>query len=286
MRRVTSFLIGKVSHCKTRQKSLEAQILGKIFSNTAIERENQETVAKEQFLSYLSKQPVNEMLMLYSLMIDKENIFLAISQDGLVVCNCCEIALLEYSAYNISHIIPQLSMAPANLSKFLRLQKSPLNSKPSIRPKSPQRLLEVSQRHLVFMYGALNEIELLESINDNITFHRIPEELHVAYLRNHLTGSAPDWYDVIGADFRAVIRTLHYPPIEILHLKPTSSSKLHLTSRSHTPPLLRKITHPPLHSQTQKTPPYYFVIDSSFLPTSHPHPTNLRLPNAAVKSCF
>ncbi|GFS78206.1 hypothetical protein NPIL_338971 [Nephila pilipes] len=84
----------------------------------------------------------------------------------------------------------------------------------------------------------------------------------------------------------AANRIIHYPPIEILHLKLTSSSKLRLTPRFLTPPLLRKTTHPPLHAQTQNNPPYCFLIDSSLFRTSPPHPTSLRYPNAAVKSYF
>ncbi|GFS84428.1 hypothetical protein NPIL_207651 [Nephila pilipes] len=56
---------------------------------------NQEAVANEQFLNYLSKQPVSGMLMLYGLMINKENIFLETPQDGLIVCNCSEMARVE-----------------------------------------------------------------------------------------------------------------------------------------------------------------------------------------------
>ncbi|GFS75426.1 hypothetical protein NPIL_177191 [Nephila pilipes] len=78
-------------------------------------------------------------------------------------------------------------------------------------------------------------------------------------------------------------RTIHYLSIEILHLKLTSSTKLRLTSRSHTPPLLFKTTHPPLNAQTQNNPPYCFVIDSSLLPTSPPYSTN---PNAAENHVF
>ncbi|GFS49874.1 uncharacterized protein NPIL_448221 [Nephila pilipes] len=83
-------------------------------------------------------------------------------------------------------------------------------------------------------------------------------------------------------DAKAANRTIHYLSIEIFHLKLASSSKLRLTSRTHTPPLLRKTTHPPLQAQTQNNPPYYFIIDSSFFPTSFPHPTSVRPPKSHV----
>ncbi|GFU17143.1 hypothetical protein NPIL_419641 [Nephila pilipes] len=93
--RVTS-LFGKVLRYKTGQKGLVVQILGRNFSNATIEwGENQEAVTKSQFLCYLSEQHVNGMLLPCGLRIDAENIFLGASSDGLVVCHCCEIAVLE-----------------------------------------------------------------------------------------------------------------------------------------------------------------------------------------------
>ncbi|GFT78900.1 hypothetical protein TNCV_3093141 [Trichonephila clavipes] len=54
-----------------------------------------EAVAKQQFLTYLSDQHVNGMLLSCGLLVDKENIFLRATPDGLVMCDCCETALLE-----------------------------------------------------------------------------------------------------------------------------------------------------------------------------------------------
>ncbi|GFW41794.1 uncharacterized protein TNCV_4980431 [Trichonephila clavipes] len=94
--RVTSSLFGKILRCKTGQKGLVKQIFGKRFSNAAIDwGENQEAVAKQQFLTYLSDQHVNGMLLPCGMLVDKENIFLGATPDGLVMCDCCETALLE-----------------------------------------------------------------------------------------------------------------------------------------------------------------------------------------------
>ncbi|GFW90570.1 carnitine acetyltransferase family protein, putative [Trichonephila clavipes] len=94
--RVTSSLFGKILRCKTGQKGLVEQIFGKSFSNAAIDRgKNQEAVAKQQFLIYLSDQHVNGMILPCGLLVDKENIFVGATSDGLVMCNCCETALLE-----------------------------------------------------------------------------------------------------------------------------------------------------------------------------------------------
>ncbi|GFX60356.1 SWIM-type domain-containing protein [Trichonephila clavipes] len=94
--RVTSSLFGKILRCKTGQKGLVEQIFGKSFSNAAIDwGKNQETAAKQQFLTYLSDQHVNGMLLPCGLLVDKENIFLGTTPDGLVMCDCCETALLE-----------------------------------------------------------------------------------------------------------------------------------------------------------------------------------------------
>ncbi|GFQ92169.1 uncharacterized protein LOC106177314 [Trichonephila clavata] len=94
--RVTSSLFGKILRCKTGQKGLVDQIFGKSFSNAAIDwGKSQEAVAKQQFLSYLSDQHVNGMLLPCGLLVDKENIFLGATPDGLVMCDCCVTALLE-----------------------------------------------------------------------------------------------------------------------------------------------------------------------------------------------
>ncbi|GFS86420.1 uncharacterized protein TNCV_4519271 [Trichonephila clavipes] len=94
--RVTFSLFGKILHCKTGQKGLVEQIFGMSFSNAAIDwGKNQEAVAKQQFLTYLSDQHVNGMLLPCGLLVHKENIFLGATPDGLVMCDCCETALLE-----------------------------------------------------------------------------------------------------------------------------------------------------------------------------------------------
>ncbi|GFS80697.1 SWIM-type domain-containing protein [Trichonephila clavipes] len=95
--RVTSSLLGRFYVAKTgSQKGLVEQMFGKSFSNVAIDwGGNQEAVAKQQFLTYLSDQHVNGMLLPCGLLVDKEKIFLGTTPDGLVMCDCCETALLE-----------------------------------------------------------------------------------------------------------------------------------------------------------------------------------------------
>ncbi|GFW90496.1 hypothetical protein TNCV_2839431 [Trichonephila clavipes] len=58
-------------------------------------RKNPEAVAIQQFLTYLSNQHVKGMFLSCGLLVDKENIFLGATPDGLVMCDCCETDLLE-----------------------------------------------------------------------------------------------------------------------------------------------------------------------------------------------
>ncbi|GFX51539.1 uncharacterized protein TNCV_5012431 [Trichonephila clavipes] len=43
-----------------------------------------------------------------------------------------------------------------------------------------------------------NVAELLENIDNNLTYYELPTQLACAYLKGHLTGRALDWFEVLG----------------------------------------------------------------------------------------
>ncbi|GFV80781.1 uncharacterized protein TNCV_4619421 [Trichonephila clavipes] len=50
----------------------------------------------------------------------------------------------------------------------------------------------------LYFSGVENVAEFLENIDNNLTYYEIPTQLDGAYLKGHLTGRAPDWFEVLG----------------------------------------------------------------------------------------
>ncbi|GFW20727.1 retrovirus-related Pol polyprotein from transposon 297 [Trichonephila clavipes] len=49
-----------------------------------------------------------------------------------------------------------------------------------------------------YFSGVENVVEFLENIDNNLTYYEIPTQLACAYLKGHLTGRTPDWFEVLG----------------------------------------------------------------------------------------
>ncbi|GFW28767.1 uncharacterized protein TNCV_200911 [Trichonephila clavipes] len=49
-----------------------------------------------------------------------------------------------------------------------------------------------------YFSGVKNMQELLENMDNNLTYYEIPTQLACAYLKGHLTGRALDWFEVLG----------------------------------------------------------------------------------------
>ncbi|GFV07815.1 uncharacterized protein TNCV_305631 [Trichonephila clavipes] len=49
-----------------------------------------------------------------------------------------------------------------------------------------------------YFSGVENVAEFLENIDNNLTYYEMPTQLACAYLKDHLTGWALDWFEVLG----------------------------------------------------------------------------------------
>ncbi|GFU69354.1 uncharacterized protein TNCV_3210181 [Trichonephila clavipes] len=61
-----------------------------------------------------------------------------------------------------------------------------------------QRRIWTYVYELVGQRGEENVVEFLENIDNNLTYYEIPTQLACAYLKGHLIGLAPDWFEVLG----------------------------------------------------------------------------------------
>ncbi|GFU08749.1 uncharacterized protein TNCV_991031 [Trichonephila clavipes] len=67
------------------------------------------------------------------------------------------------------------------------------NINPELRVGSSFRVIPEQ-----YFSGVENVTEVLENIDNNLTYYEIPTQLACAYLKGHLTGRALDWFDVLG----------------------------------------------------------------------------------------
>ncbi|GFV38245.1 uncharacterized protein TNCV_2995271, partial [Trichonephila clavipes] len=49
-----------------------------------------------------------------------------------------------------------------------------------------------------YFSGMENVADFLENIDNNLAYYEIPSQLVCAYLKDHLTGRALDWFEVLG----------------------------------------------------------------------------------------
>ncbi|GFS77495.1 retrovirus-related Pol polyprotein from transposon 297 [Trichonephila clavipes] len=49
-----------------------------------------------------------------------------------------------------------------------------------------------------YFSGVENVVEILENMDNNLTYYEIPTQLARAYLKGHLTGRALDWFEILG----------------------------------------------------------------------------------------
>ncbi|GFU73062.1 uncharacterized protein TNCV_456361 [Trichonephila clavipes] len=59
-----------------------------------------------------------------------------------------------------------------------------------------------------YFSGVDNVVEFLENMDNNLTYYEIPAQLACAYLKDHLTGRALDWFEVLG--YRVVDEATDY----------------------------------------------------------------------------
>ncbi|GFS99939.1 uncharacterized protein TNCV_4196251 [Trichonephila clavipes] len=70
------------------------------------------------------------------------------------------------------------------------------NINPALRVGSRFRVIREQ-----YFSGVENVTEFLENIDNNLTYYEIPTQLACAYLKDHLTGRALYWFDVLGYKF-------------------------------------------------------------------------------------
>lgn len=96
--RITASLFGRILKCTARgNKNLIASILQQnSYSNSAMKYgQMAEELAKKKLKKLLEDQHVNGEILPTGFLIDNEYGFLGASPDGMVICDCCDSALLE-----------------------------------------------------------------------------------------------------------------------------------------------------------------------------------------------
>lgn len=96
--RITASLFGRILKCTARgRKNLIATIMQqKSYSNSAmVYGQMTEELAKNKLKVLLEDQHVNAEVLPTGLLIDRQYGFLGASPDGMVICDCCDSALLE-----------------------------------------------------------------------------------------------------------------------------------------------------------------------------------------------
>jgi hypothetical protein len=96
--RLTASNFGKISKCKTSHESLLYDIMGyhkEVHTQAIAWGKKMERVAQEKFFQIISPLHVNLCIQATGLFVDKDELYLGATPDGIMRCDCCEDFTIE-----------------------------------------------------------------------------------------------------------------------------------------------------------------------------------------------